>query len=277
MLSVWAQGRFRYYRIADDDVASLIENLVNLAAKTAARLPRRDVIADELRQSRSCYCHLAGRLGVLLSEALVRRRLVTVDGREGQVTKRGIAWCGAERIDFHPSRSPHLRLCNDWTERVPHFSGAFPNAILTRLTETRCLESAENSARAAADAQGPRLLRPARRGGSVLSALWKRYGLSSTPVSGRSLPEAVSVCHLPSEVSYWITSVRPGVRCSAAARLAAASAVAWLSKCFREHAVDRIGPAAVVLDDLVGDMGHREPAWRVTGQRLTLWQIAPTM
>ena len=53
VLSVWAQGRFRYYRIADDDVASLIENLVNLAAKTAARIPRRDVIADELRQSRS--------------------------------------------------------------------------------------------------------------------------------------------------------------------------------------------------------------------------------
>jgi DNA-binding transcriptional ArsR family regulator len=140
VLSVWAQGRFRYYRIADDDVAALIENLVDLAAKTAARQPRRNVIADELRQSRSCYCHLAGRLGVLLSKALVRGRLVKVVGRDGQVTKKGIAWCGAERIEFNPARSPHLRLCNDWTERVPHFSGAFPNAILTRLTETRCLE-----------------------------------------------------------------------------------------------------------------------------------------
>ena len=74
VLSVWAQGRFRYYRIADDDVAALIENLVNLAAKTEARLPRRDVIAQELRQSRSCYCHLAGRLGVLLSRGAGARQ-----------------------------------------------------------------------------------------------------------------------------------------------------------------------------------------------------------
>jgi len=161
VLSVWAQGRFRYYRIADDDVASLIENLVNLAAKTAARIPRRDVIADELRQSRSCYCHLAGRLGVLLSEALVRGRLVTVDGRDGQVTKKGIAWCGAERIEFNPVRSPHLRLCNDWTERVPHFSGPFPNAILTRLTETRCLESTKI----------PRALRLTRKGRAFFGRL----------------------------------------------------------------------------------------------------------
>ena len=34
VLSVWAQGRFRYYRISDDDVAELILNLANLAART---------------------------------------------------------------------------------------------------------------------------------------------------------------------------------------------------------------------------------------------------
>src|ERR1700738_1602011 len=56
------------------------------------------------------------------------------------------------------------------------------------------------------------------------------YRLSSTLVSGRSLPAAVSVCHLPSAVSYSIASVRPGTRCSAAARLAAARATAWVGK-----------------------------------------------
>ena len=79
VLSVWAQGRFRYYRISDDDVASLIENLVNLAAKADARGRKRACLADELRQSRTCYCHLAGQLGVLLSEALVRRKFVAVE------------------------------------------------------------------------------------------------------------------------------------------------------------------------------------------------------
>src|SRR5438128_606973 len=57
VLSVWAQGRFRYYRISDDDVASLIENLVNLAARSEARGRRHAVIADERRQSRTGHCH----------------------------------------------------------------------------------------------------------------------------------------------------------------------------------------------------------------------------
>jgi DNA-binding transcriptional ArsR family regulator len=138
VLSVWPQGRFRYYRIADDDVASLIESLVNLAGKMEGGRTRR-LPCEELRQARTCYCHLAGRLGVLLCDALVRRKLVAIDGRAGEVTERGLAWCRTERIDFKPGALPHVRLCNDWTERVPHLSGPFPNAILKRLSDTRCV------------------------------------------------------------------------------------------------------------------------------------------
>jgi DNA-binding transcriptional ArsR family regulator len=140
VLSVWAQGRFRYYRVSDDDVASLIEDLASLAARTSSSRRKRPAVDDALRQSRTCYCHLAGQLGVLLSDALVRRKFASVGGREGHVTAKGLDWCRAERIDFSPARSPHLRLCNDWTERRPHFSGAFPNAILQRLSDTRCVE-----------------------------------------------------------------------------------------------------------------------------------------
>jgi hypothetical protein len=139
VLSVWAQGRFRYYRISDDEMASLIEDLVNLAARTSSISRKRPVVDEALRQSRTCYCHLAGQLGVLLSDALLRRKFVAVGGREGQVTAKGLDWCREERIDFSPARSPHLRLCNDWTERRPHFSGAFANAILRHLSDTRCV------------------------------------------------------------------------------------------------------------------------------------------
>jgi DNA-binding transcriptional ArsR family regulator len=140
VLSVWPQGRFRYYRISDDDVAALIEGLVNLAAKFETRRGMRAQPGDELRRLRTCYGHLAGRVGVLLGDALVRRRFVVLSGRIGHVTEEGLAWCRSESIDFNPSRSPHCRLCNDWTERVPHLSGPFPNAILKRLSETRGVE-----------------------------------------------------------------------------------------------------------------------------------------
>ena len=138
VLSVWAQGRFRYYRIKDDNVAALIESLVDLAARAGA-VRKRVMPAEQLRQSRTCYQHLAGQLGVLLSNALIRRRLVVVDGRTGRVTEQGLAWCRAEEIDFNPARQLHLRPCNDWTERVPHLAGPFANAVLARLLQTRCV------------------------------------------------------------------------------------------------------------------------------------------
>jgi DNA-binding transcriptional ArsR family regulator len=140
VLSVWSQGRFRYYRVANDDVASLIESLVNLAAKADLWAGRRRVLPCEpLRQLRTCYSHLAGQLGVLLGEALVRRKLVRIEDRAGIVTAQGLAWCESEKIEFTPARAPHFRLCNDWTERVPHLAGAFPNAVMRRLVETKCV------------------------------------------------------------------------------------------------------------------------------------------
>jgi len=139
VLSVWSQGRFRYYRIADDDVASLIENLVDLAAKAHEVDGRRARLPAELRQSRSCYRHLAGQLGVALCDALIRRNLVTIGDRTGSVTEKGLSWCRAEQIDFNSAGGQHLRLCNDWTERVPHFRGPFPTAILNRLVEDHCV------------------------------------------------------------------------------------------------------------------------------------------
>jgi hypothetical protein len=141
VLSVWSQGRFRYYRIVDDDVASLIESLIDLAVRAEKVDRTRARSPAPLRQSRTCYRHLAGQLGVSLSNALIRGNLVAVSDRTGRVTEKGIAWCRSEQIDFRPTRAPHVRLCNDWTERVPHLAGPFPNAILERLIETRCVAS----------------------------------------------------------------------------------------------------------------------------------------
>ncbi|MDA9433208.1 ArsR/SmtB family transcription factor [Bradyrhizobium sp. CCBAU 51627] len=138
LLSVWQQGRFRYYRIADDEVAGLIENLVNVAARTGHAERARGVPAP-LRQSRTCYCHLAGQLGVALRDGLVGRKLIALRGREASITDEGLAWCVAEAIDFKPGRDPQMRLCNDWTERVPHLAGPFANAILKRLIATHAL------------------------------------------------------------------------------------------------------------------------------------------
>lgn len=139
LLAVWPQGRFRYYRIADDDVAALIESLVDLAVKIEVPDRTRRSLPEPLRQSRTCYCHLAGQLGVTLLDALRRRGLIAISGREGTVTEQGLAWSRAEAIDVSARRGPTMRLCNDWTERVPHLAGPFANAILQRLLDTGSL------------------------------------------------------------------------------------------------------------------------------------------
>lgn len=132
VLTVWAQGRFRYYRVADDEIAALIESLVNLAARAS----RRPVVpAKPLQQSRSCYQHLAGQLGVMLAQALLARGLVKVEARTGELTAAGFLWCSSEGISLSTTRGPHVRLCNDWTERVPHLSGPFPSALLKHLLD----------------------------------------------------------------------------------------------------------------------------------------------
>lgn len=89
-----------------------------------------------LRQSRTCYRHLAGQLGVALLDGLVCREFIALHSGDGSLTKRRLAWCLTEAIDFKPGCDPHMRLCNDWTERVPHLAGPFANAIPKRLIET---------------------------------------------------------------------------------------------------------------------------------------------
>lgn len=88
LLSVWQQGRFRYYRIADDEVAGLIENLVNVAARTD-HPERARGLPTPLRQARTCYCHLAGQLGVALRDGLVGKELIAPRGREAPSPTKG--------------------------------------------------------------------------------------------------------------------------------------------------------------------------------------------
>ena len=141
ILAVWPQGRFRYYQIVDDDVALLVESLVNFAAKAALNEKRSARLPPGLRQSRTCYRHLAGQLGVLLARALISRDYVRIKGPNGFVTKQGLAWCRSEQIGFEPKSAPSVRLCMDWTERSPHLAGPFPNAVLRWLMERKFLRA----------------------------------------------------------------------------------------------------------------------------------------
>ncbi|MEJ3742914.1 winged helix-turn-helix domain-containing protein [Actinomycetes bacterium KLBMP 9797] len=122
------QGRHRYVRLADPSVAHLLEDL---SARTEPRpAPARGLRAvtasAALRRGRTCYDHLAGRLGVAVTDAMTRAGLLDQAGGFA-ITPTGLAWLtgalGVHRDGLRSATRPLARGCLDWTERRPHLAG----------------------------------------------------------------------------------------------------------------------------------------------------------
>jgi DNA-binding transcriptional ArsR family regulator len=141
IVSVWSQGRFRYFRLANEQVGAALESLAGVA-RTDPRPMACAKAWSHLAAARCCYAHLAGRLGVGLADALIRCDYVRIESDSATLTDRGARW--AEVTGFAPAAcragARHLRLCLDWTERRFHFAGSLPTAILHYLLETGRLE-----------------------------------------------------------------------------------------------------------------------------------------
>ena len=139
LLAEERQGRHRYVRLASDEVATLIEDLAALAPpREAAPRSLTTVTRDRaLARARTCYDHLAGTLGVQITEAMIRRGLLDLD-RGLALTGDGAQWFAARGIILPPaSRRPLVRSCLDWTERRPHLAGAAGAAICGYAMENR--------------------------------------------------------------------------------------------------------------------------------------------
>ncbi|GAA1413113.1 ArsR/SmtB family transcription factor [Catellatospora coxensis] len=140
------QGRHRYLRLAGPETAALIEDLATFAAKSGAAPAPRNLRGSIRRsaeaQARTCYDHLAGRLGVALADALLARGVVTDDAGLA-VTAPGRAWLAGVGIDVDPQRRgsrPLVRSCLDWTERRPHLAGVLGAALRAHAMDTGWLE-----------------------------------------------------------------------------------------------------------------------------------------
>lgn len=137
ILSVWQQGRFRYFRLADEQVAMALEALA-VVARPAAGAKGMAALTAPFLEARSCYDHLAGRLGVALSEALSQRGYIDISDDAVVLTRSGQAWAvAAGFLAAESLAEPRaLRFCLDWTERRFHLAGSLPRAMLVRLLES---------------------------------------------------------------------------------------------------------------------------------------------
>jgi DNA-binding transcriptional ArsR family regulator len=144
LVAVEKQGRHRYHRLASRAVAQMMESIMQVASGLGTMRPApvtgpRDAA---LRAARTCYDHLAGRLGVALADGLAEGGHVELSSDGGVVTETGVALLDRVGIDVETlvaARGRRARVlcrpCLDWSERRPHLAGALGAALCTRSLE----------------------------------------------------------------------------------------------------------------------------------------------
>ena len=174
-LSVEQHGRHRYYRLAAPEIAGLLESLASLAPRRPVRSLHEGTRAHALRQARSCYDHLAGKLGTSLLAALIEQGWLTggnglftgdgadrlsapgydVDYRLTAAGRRGLQRFGVEP-DQLPGRRQLIRYCVDWSEQRHHLGGKLGACLLNRFLELDWLRRAETHRALTITAEGCR-------------------------------------------------------------------------------------------------------------------------
>jgi DNA-binding transcriptional ArsR family regulator len=137
-LAARKDGRHRYFSLADPAVADAIEALACVAPQPPVRSLREATKTELIRSARTCYDHLAGRLGVALAASLEREQVVVRQNGDYSLGPGAHARCATLGIDLselEAERRPVVRGCLDWSERELHVAGALGAALTSRFFE----------------------------------------------------------------------------------------------------------------------------------------------
>nr|WP_294514591.1 helix-turn-helix transcriptional regulator [uncultured Rhodopila sp.] len=134
LLACEKQGRHRYFRLASPLVGQMLESVMAVAGPEPPRTGSWRG-GEALRTARTCYDHLAGRLGVALADSLHAAGHVTLAADGGEVTGSGLVFLRDFGAEPPPGKRVFCRPCLDWSERRPHIAGRVGAALATRCLE----------------------------------------------------------------------------------------------------------------------------------------------
>lgn len=143
LLSVTSSGRHRYFRLASPAVARVLEDLMTLAGDGPPRHRPKTRCDEAMARARTCYDHLAGKLGVALADGLVERNHIRLGDEGGVLTDSGRAFLDELGVEIEPpknSRRAFCRPCLDWSERRWHIAGAIGAALASRCFDLGWVE-----------------------------------------------------------------------------------------------------------------------------------------
>ncbi|KRE49159.1 ArsR/SmtB family transcription factor [Paenibacillus sp. Soil724D2] len=141
-------GRHKYYRLANAEVAYALEALQAIASPKPIRSLRESDQLRALRYARTCYDHIAGQIGVALTDRLLELGLLQEAGKDfilSPAGKQRLERFGVEVEEDRKRRRHYARQCLDWSERRHHISGTLGAALTRRLFELRWIERLADS------------------------------------------------------------------------------------------------------------------------------------
>ena len=152
LVTLRTQGRHRYFTLADADVAHMLEALSFVAERDEVRTRWDTPAYKPLKYARSCYCHLAGVLGVRQHDALLAQRVLVADS-DGALTLSATAATWLRDVGFNDEAIALLQRdsakkrfaygCMDWSERREHLAGVLATKLLAHYLARGWLQKAK--------------------------------------------------------------------------------------------------------------------------------------
>lgn len=148
LIAVEKQGRHKYYRLYDQDVAYAVEAMTNLIP---AKKQKQDPVGEkypDIQYCRTCYDHLAGKIGVMVTENLISGGFLVLENKTYSVTKKGEQFfqgLGISVDELQKLRRSFAKPCLDWSERKYHLAGSLGAALLDRMIDMDWLRREKDS------------------------------------------------------------------------------------------------------------------------------------
>ena len=148
LLQVRKQGRYKYFALANERVAQVLESLMGLVAAEQTLSTRVGPSDSALRYARVCYNHLAGDMGIRLYNSLMAQGVLSLKKNELVLTQRGYEFVtefGIDIVALQKGRTQLCRECLDWSERRSHLAGSLGRAFLSQFEALRWVKRHSDS------------------------------------------------------------------------------------------------------------------------------------
>ena len=147
LLIVEKQGRHKYYRFSNKETAYAIEAMASLMP-TEVPEKKKTEKNSPIKHCRTCYDHLAGKIGVAVAESLLEQEIILDLDTNFEVSAKGEKWFsdfGIHLDDLKKQRRIFLKPCLDWSERKNHIAGSLGTSLLDKMIVDDWLRKTENS------------------------------------------------------------------------------------------------------------------------------------